>query len=340
MISLSDLCKVIGAKLIGAKNAPVDSSITITGFAELEDATANQIAFLSNKKYLSQLKNTQANAVILEENFLANCPVTALVVSDAYLAFAQATHFFSYRPSSVQEQKIHPKSYIDESVVLPKNVQVDAGAVIEEGCCIGDGTVIRANAVLSKNVILGEHCYIDINASILHDCVIGNHCVIGPGSVIGSEGFGTAWDKQKNTWCSIHHQGKVVIGDNVEIGANNAIDRGTIKDTIIESGVRMDNLIMMAHNSVIGQDTALAGQVGMAGQTTIGKRVKVAGQVGFSGHVEIADDRLLMGKSMVTGSIKEKGVYAGYPHQKIELWRREVAMHRRQLKQLYLDRKK
>ena len=337
MITLAHLCSAINARYIhnGKESSPPETMVT--GFAELDEAHKSDIAFFSNKKYLPKLKNTQAGIVILQEAFLSACPTDALIVADAYLAFAQATQLFSYR-QAVQGQQIHAKSIVDESVNLPANIRVDAGAVIEQGCEIGDGTTIRSNAVIANNVKIGENCYIDVNVSVMHDCVIGNRCVIGPGSVVGSEGFGNAWDKENNRWCSIHHQGKVIMQDDVEIGANNAIDRGTVSDTIIEQGVRMDNLIMMAHNCHIGADTALAGQVGMAGHTVIGKRVKAAGQVGFAGHMEVADDSTLMGKSMVTGTIKESGVYAGQPHQKIDLWRKQVVLLRRQLNGLKLNK--
>lgn len=333
MVSIAQLCSKINARYFSNGREASAPLSAVVGFAELEEASTQHIAFINDPKHLKSLQVTRAGVVILPEQLLSECPVDALVVEDVYLAFAEAIGLFSHR-RSVLGRSIHAKSCVADDVKLPQHIRIDAGAVIEEGCVIGEGTVIRANAVIERGVVIGKNCYIDVHASIMHHCVVGDGCVIGPGSVIGAEGFGNAWDKKRGQWHSIYHQGRVVLQDQVEIGANSTIDRGTISDTVIAHGVRIDNLVMVAHNCYIGEHSALAGQVGMAGHTQIGKRVKVAGQVGLIGHISVADESTLMGKALIAGSIKEKGVYAGYPCQPFASWRKEVAMIRRQLKQL------
>lgn len=339
MVSVAQLCTHLNARYFFNGEEKEAPATLLIGFAELDKANKQQIAFINSGKFLPELRQSRAGIVILEEPWLGDCSVGSLLVEDAYLSFALASQLFTHR-QAVVGQHIHPKSVIAEDVVLPKDIRIDAGAVIEEGVKLGEGCTIRANAVIASCVTMGKQCYIDVNASIMHHCILGDRCVIGPGSVIGSEGFGNAVEKKSQHWVSIHHQGAVRLEDDVEIGTNCTIDRGTIEDTVIARGVRIDNLVMVSHNCYVGEDSALAGQVGMAGHTHLGKRVKAAGQVGFVGHLEVANDSLFMGKTVVSGSVKQSGVYAGFPHQPITRWRKEVAMLRRQLKAFEYNKNK
>ena len=300
-LSLEKIAELIGATVIG------DSAIEINGINTLTNANGNHISYAVSDKYINSLSNTKAGAVILTKKLEEYCPTNALIVDDAYLAFAKITHQFKHYNSQVNS----PTKAIIDITASVEDVTIGPGCVIGKNVSIGKNTIIDPNCVIEDEVSIGENSYIGANVTIQRECQLGKRCVILPGAVIGSEGFGNASDEQKN-WQSIAHLGRVCIGDDVSIGANTTIDRGTIDDTEIHNGVKIDNLVQIAHNVIIGENTAIAAMTGIAGTTTIGKRCLIGGMVGIVGHLTIADDVIVNATSTVNRSITKPGIYTGF----------------------------
>ncbi|MDC9726822.1 MAG: UDP-3-O-(3-hydroxymyristoyl)glucosamine N-acyltransferase [Candidatus Thioglobus sp.] len=296
MRTLGEIAILIDAELIG------DANYQILGLASIDQAQADQLSYVASNKYSNQLDNTQAGAVIINKSLKDSRPANALIVKDAPVAFAKLSQHF--RPENSLMIGIHP------SVTMGKNVQ------------IGDNCTIGVNVVLEDEVIIGNNVTIGANSVIHHQCQVGNDVVIDSGVVIGSEGFGNARDNQQH-WHAIAHLGRVIINNQVTIGANTAIDRGTLGDTIIHNGVRLDNLIHIAHNVIIGEDTAIAACSGIAGSTKIGERCMIGGMVGIVGHLNICDDVIINAKSTVDKNINSAGMYTGImplmPHKKWQI---------------------
>jgi len=301
-LSLEKIAKLIDATLIG------DSNPEIYGISTLKKANRNHISYAVSEKYSDSLSNTKAGAVIIPKKLKKHCHTNALIVDDAYLAFAKITHQFKHYSSPVNNSS--SKTVIDSSASVV-DVTISHGCVIGKNVIIGKNTVIDPNCVIEDEVCIGENSFIGANVTILRECRIGKRCVILPGSVIGSEGFGNARDEQKK-WHNIAHLGRVCIGDDVSIGANTTIDRGTIDDTLIHNGVKIDNLVQIAHNVIIGENTAIAAMTGIAGTTTIGKRCMIGGMVGIVGHLTITDDVIVNATSTVNRSITKPGIYTGF----------------------------
>jgi len=255
--------------------------------------------------------------VILNHDLVEDCPTNALVVDNVYLAFAKITHYFKKEVSPING--IHPSAKTNQA-------KISQNCTIGKEVVIGHHATIGSNTVIEDNVTIGDNAYLHPNVTILQGCSIGDNVVISSGVVIGSEGFGNARDDQ-NQWHAIAHLGNVVIGNNVTIGANTTIDRGTLDNTEIHDGVRLDNLIQVAHNVVIGEHTAIAASSAIAGSTTIGRRCMIGGMVAIIGHINICDDVIIGGKSIVDKNIKAPGMYTGVmplmPHkqwQNVGLW--------------------
>jgi UDP-3-O-[3-hydroxymyristoyl] glucosamine N-acyltransferase len=223
---------------------------------------------------------------------------------------------------------VHVSAVLAASAELGADVHVAANAVIGENCVIGDQVYIGPGCVIGDRVGVGERTRLLANVTLMHDVQLGARVIIHPGAVIGSDGFGNA--RSPEGWVKVPQIGGVVIGDDVEIGANTTIDRGAIDDTIIENGARLDNLIQIAHNVRIGEHTAIASMSGVSGSTTIGKRCMLAGQSGIVGHINICDDVIIGGATMVTKDIREPGFYAAsFPAERDRDWKRKVAQFRR-----------
>ena len=301
-LSLEKIAELIGATLIG------DTDIEIYGISTLQEASKYQISYAVSEKYLNSLAKTKAGAVILPKKLKEHCPTNALIVDDAYLAFAKITHQFKHYNFPVNNSS--SKAIIDSSASV-EDVTIGPGCVIGKNVSIGSDTILETNCVIEDEVSIGENSHIFANVTIQRDCKLGKRCVISPGAVIGSEGFGNARDEQKN-WQNIAHLGRVRIGDDVAIGANTTIDRGTIDDTVIHNGVKIDNLVQIAHNVIIGENTAIAAMTGIAGTTTIGKRCMIGGMVGIVGHLTITDDVIVNATSTVNRSITKPGIYTGF----------------------------
>lgn len=311
--SLADIAQKIGAKVVG------DEDHVINSLATLINAKSNQLAFLSNAKYAEQLNKTEAGAVIVSEDVVDQCPGNALVMKNPYLGYALAAQLLDTTPSPASG--IHPSAFVDESATLGKNVSVGANAVIESNVILADDVVIGAGCFIGKSVVIGRSSKLWSNVSVYHDVVIGEACLIQANTVIGSDGFGYANDN--GTWLKIPQLGSVIIGDRVEIGASTTIDRGALENTEIRSGAILDNQIQIAHNVIVGENSAMAACSVIAGSTVMGKNCSVAGLVGINGHINICDNSHFTGMAMVTKSVSQPGVYSsGIPAVPNKDWRK------------------
>ncbi|PHV13121.1 UDP-3-O-(3-hydroxymyristoyl)glucosamine N-acyltransferase [Chitinimonas sp. BJB300] len=307
---LSDFVARFGGELLG-------TDVAIRQVAALETAKSDEIGFLANPKYAKQLGNTTAGAVVLSTKSRASTDKPRIVVADPYLYFA--------RISTLLNPPARPASGVHPSAVLAAGVMVDATAHIGPFVSVGEGSHIGANCILEagcrvgSDVVLGDGTWLHANVVVADRSQLGQRVIVHPGAVIGSDGFGNAWTGEG--WFKIPQIGRVLIGDDVEIGAATSIDRGALGDTIIEDGVRLDNQIQIAHNVHIGKHTAMAGCVGVAGSTRIGAYCTFGGSAMILGHLEIADRVNIMAGTLVGKSILKAGTYVGqYPVQSHEDW--------------------
>lgn len=326
--TLTDIAEHIGAKLIVSETSKSSENSLISGLATLANAQCGQIAFLANKKYVSQLKETHASAVIISPEMLAQCKVNALVMDNPYMGYALLANLLDTTPKMADG--IHRSAVISDNVILGNNVSVGANSVIESGVKLGDNVCIGAGCFIGKNASIGQGTRLWANISIYHNVVIGENCLIQANTVIGSDGFGYAPIAGQFKWHKIPQLGSVVIGNRVEIGASTTIDRGALEDTIIKDGVILDNQIQIAHNVVIGENTAMAACSVIAGSTTIGKNCTIAGLVGINGHINVTDNCVFTGMAMVTKDIHSAGVYSsGMPVAPNKEWNKTNARVKR-----------
>jgi len=307
----------LGGELVG------NGSVEVYRVATPEQAGEGDLAFLANPKYLSRLKTSRAAAFIVKPAYrdAIGDDRPRIVTSDPYLYFARASQFFNPLPPIVPG--VHPLASV--RCTIPATVAIDAGAVVEEGAEIGENILIGANCYVGRGTRIGRGTRLAPNVTIYADCVIGENCIVHAGAVIGADGFGFAREAS-GEWVKIPQVGRVVIGNNVEIGSNTSIDRGALEDTVIGDGVKLDNQIQVAHNVHIGEHTAVAGSTGIAGSAKIGARCMIGGQAGISGHIAIADDVIVSGCTLVSKSIQKAGVYtACLPQQTHAEWVRNFA---------------
>lgn len=298
-----------------------DSSCTIESVGTLPQADSSQISFLTNPAYRKHLTTSKAGAVIMTAADAENCTLNTIVSNNPYAAYAKIAALLS--PEEKYNAGIDPSAHIASDTIINGTASIAAGVVIESGVTIAESVRIGPGCVLQKNVTIGAHSVLTANITVAHGCEIGERNLIHPGVVIGADGFGQAMDNGK--WIKVPQLGRVVIGNDVEIGANTTIDRGAIENTIIEDNVKLDNQIQVAHNVIIGAHTAIAGCTAIAGSTKIGKHCRIAGMVGIVGHLEIADNVTVTAKSLVSGSIKKAGVYsAGTPLELNQQWRKNT----------------
>ncbi|WFE68349.1 UDP-3-O-(3-hydroxymyristoyl)glucosamine N-acyltransferase [Thiomicrospira sp. R3] len=298
------------------KGSAMDEVYRIQG---LNKAQPGDLSFLSDKKYLSDLVNTQATAVCVKLELAESCPTNSIIVSNPYAAYALvAQKMYGYSITAT----IASSAVISATASLSDNVFVGEGVVIGENVMVEEGVVIGPGCVIESGVRLGEKTRLAPNVTIMHDCVIGKNCIVESGAVIGGDGFG--WARHQGTWLKIPQIGRVVIGDSVSIGNNTTIDRGAIDDTVIEDNCIIDNLVHIAHNVKIGEGTAIAGQVGFAGSAVVGKNCTFAGQTAMVGHIELADGVTIMGRGVATHSIHQSGVYSGFPAVPIAQWQKNA----------------
>ena len=289
-----------------------DPNIEIVEVAEIQNAKNGSISFLGNNMYAKYLETTEASATIVSDKSLLSGR-NGIVVDNPQLAIAKVLSLFY--PDEPLSQKIDSKSHISTSSEIGMNVTIEAGAVIESGVKIGDNSFVGANSFIGRNTKIGSGCKIYQNAVLYHSTIIGNNSIIHSSTVIGSDGFGfIPGDEQHH---KIPQTGRVVIGDNVEIGANSAIDRATIGETIIGDMSKLDNLVHIGHNVQIGKACLITAQVGIAGSTKIGDNCQIGGQAGVVPHVEIGPNSIIAAKSGVTKSLAGNQMYGGYPARPI-----------------------
>ena len=318
--TLKQLADKIGATVHGNENCLIES------IATLFNAKAGQIAFLSNTKYREQLSDTKASAVIITEECLDECKTNALVMTNPYMGYALLAQLLDTTPKTAEN--IHPSAVVDASASIGNNVSIGANAVIESDVELADGVSIGAGCFIGKQAKIGKNTSLWANVSVYHRVEIGENCLVQSNTVIGSDGFGYA--NHQGNWLKIPQLGSVIIGNNVEIGASTTIDRGALDDTIIKDGVILDNQIQIAHNVVIGENTAMAACSVVAGSTVVGKNCTMAGMVGVNGHINIVDGCVFTGFAMVTKNITESGVYSsGLPAQPNKEWQKTNARIRK-----------
>ena len=318
-ISLNELATAIGAHL-HLKGGDSDDT-QVNSLASLASAGNGQISFLSNSKYRSQLAETAAQVVILQADELAHCERSALVMPNPYVGLAKAAQLLDTTPRAAHD--ISSQASIADDVVMGANVKIGAFAVIETGVKLADNVEIGPGCFIGQYAEIGANTKLWANVTVYHRVVIGEQCLIQASTVLGSDGFGYANDQGK--WLKIPQLGRVVIGNRVEIGSSTTIDRGALDDTVIADGVIIDNQCQIAHNVVIGENTAMAACSVIAGSSTLGRNCSIAGLVGINGHIEICDNVHFTGMSMVTKSITEPGVYSsGMPAIANKDWRKNA----------------
>lgn len=322
--SLAEIAARLGERVVG------DAEVRISQVATLEHASSKQISFLTNSKYRTQLDNTRAGAVILGEADAQASNLPRIISQNPYACFARVSALLNPLPESVSG--VHASAVVDESARIDPTASIAAMAVIGAGVVVGAHSVIGAGCCIGDNVLIGCNVRLYPRVVIYYGCVIGDNLIAHSGVVIGSDGFGIAMDEGR--WIKIPQIGRVVIGNDVEIGANTTIDRGALDDTVIEDGVKLDNQIQIAHNVRIGAHTAIAGCVGIAGSTTIGKYCQIGGSAGILGHLKIADHVVISSFTLIGKSIREAGSYAGiFPFSKTDDWKKS-AVHLRHLDEM------
>ncbi len=301
-----------------------DPGWIIERVAPLEQAGPHDLCFVVEERYRDRLKHTAAGAVVLHPRDAGRYHGNLLLSENPRLAFTRAASIlYVSTPLPVGR---HATAVIDSRAEIAADAAIGPQVVVEAGARIGSGVTIAAGCTIGRDASIGAGTRLHPRVTVAERCIVGERCILHPGAVIGSDGFGYAADGSR--WEKTPQLGRVVIGDDVEIGANTTIDRGALDDTIIERGVKLDNLIQIAHNVVIGEDTAIAACVGIAGSTRIGKRCTIAGQAGVVGHIEIADDVHIMGAAVVSHSIHRAGRYAGSPLESYSSWLRNAARMR------------
>ncbi|PCJ87621.1 MAG: UDP-3-O-(3-hydroxymyristoyl)glucosamine N-acyltransferase [Thiotrichaceae bacterium] len=298
-MKLSDIANQIDCRLVG-------DDCNIENVADINQAGNGYLAFVYNARYLPGLKTTKASAVILKEEWLKQCNSSALVSDNPRLAFAKAAHLLN--SVIIADKGVSNTAVIASGANIPASVAIDHNAVIKSGTNLGENVQIGACSVIESNVEIGDNTLIYPNVTIGHDIKIGKNCIIYSGAVIGTDGFGYVADG--DVYIKVPQLGSVIIGDNVEIGANTTIDRGALLDTIIHDDVKLDNLVQIAHNVEIGKHTAVSACTGIAGSSKIGKNCIIGGGVGIRDNIEITDNVIITGRTFVSSSLKEPGTYS------------------------------
>lgn len=318
-LSLGELAVRLGCELDG------DPDTRVTGVATLQHARSGQLSFLANPAYRQALARTAATAVVLAPEDAGECPAAALIHPNPYASYARAAALL--HPPPVFPPGVDPSAVVSPAAELHPEASIGPHVTVEEGAQVGRGVRLGPGCVVMRDSVIGAGSTLVARVTVGPGVRIGERCLLHPGAVLGADGFGIAQDGGR--WLKVPQVGGVVIGDDVEIGANTTIDRGAIGDTVVEEGAKLDNQIQVAHNVRIGAHTAIAAMVGIAGSTRIGSHCMIAGQAGIGGHLEICDRVVLMGRAMVTHSIREPGMYgSGIPVEEVREWRRGVARYR------------
>lgn len=312
---LQALAQFLGAHLQG------DGDCLISGLATLEAAQAGELSFLANPVYRKYLPQCRATAVILQPALADAFSGNRLLLENPYLGYARLTRLFSTAPQP--PAGVHPSAVVAAGASADASACIGAHAVIETGAQIGAGAHIGAGCFIGEHSVIGPGSRLHAGVAVYHGVSIGRDCTLHSGAVIGADGFGIV--PGADGWVKIHQLGGVVIGDDVEIGANTTVDRGALDNTVIESGVKLDNQVHIAHNVRIGKNTAIAGCVGIAGSTAIGANCTIAGAAGIIGHLRIVDDVHITAMTLVTKSITKAGSYSsGTPLAHTREWRKNA----------------
>ncbi|WP_345973430.1 UDP-3-O-(3-hydroxymyristoyl)glucosamine N-acyltransferase [Sulfurimonas diazotrophicus] len=303
-MKLSEFCQKLAIPFSGEERE-------INGLNALQEAGQNEVSFLENPKYASQLSGTNAAAVLVTEAMAQHLPeqCTPLIVDEPYIVLAKASAFFA--PLRLEHDL--PESIIGEGTVI------EEGAFVAKGSRIGENCHIMPGAFVGNNVTIGDNTILYPNVTVYRDCKLGSDCIIHAGTVIGSDGFGFATTKL-GEHVKIYQNGNVVIEDDVEIGSNTTIDRAVFKSTVIKKGVRIDNLVQVGHNCVVGEYSVLVSQVGLAGSSNLGRNVVMGGQSATAGHLSIAPFTTIAARGGVTKNVDKAGVYGGFPLMEHRLW--------------------
>ena len=316
-LSLADIAARLGGDVLG------DAQIRISQVATLASAGAGDIAFLANPKYKNQLHDTRASAVIVPPAFADGLSLPRVVTANPYVYYARVAALLN--PPTTGVPGVHPSAVCASAI--PATVSIGAHVTVGEGVVLGDDVIVHAGCVLGDSVTVGAGSILYPNVTVYHRCVIGSRAIVHSGAVIGADGFGFA--PEDGAWVKIPQIGRVIIGDDVEIGANTSIDRGALDDTMIGNGVKIDNQIQIGHNCSIGDRSVIAGCVGIAGSTKIGKGCMLGGAAMILGHLEIADGTVISPGTMVMKSITKAGKYTAlFPLEEHDRWLHNAAQVR------------
>ena len=317
--SLGELAERFGGEVVG------DRSVRIAQVATLDAAGPGQLSFLTNIRYQRQLNTTRASAVILGEDMRDATALPHIVSRNPYAYFARVSALLN--PPRARVPGIAAGAHIDSGASVSAGAYVAPGAVVEAGAVVGEGAQIGAGSFVGRGARIGDHTLLHANVSVYHDCEIGARCVVHAGAVIGADGFGMAMEEGR--WIRIPQIGRVIIGDDCEVGANTTIDRGAIEDTVLEEDVKLDNQIQIGHNCRIGAHTAIAGCVGIAGSPRIGRYCRIGGSAMIGGHLEIADNVEISGGTTIAKSILKTGTYTSvFPVSPHEEWLKNASLLR------------
>lgn len=317
-MKLSELAKKIQCEFVG-------EDCLIENVADIDHAKEGDLAFISNVKYQASLSVTNASAVITKQAWLQGTAIPAVISNDPRLAFAKAAALLN--PVVLPISGIDPSAVIAADAVISDSATIDANAVIKSGARIGGNSYIGSGTVVGENVSIGKNSTLNANVTIYHDCIIGDDCILHSGAVVGADGFGFV--KDESAYFKVPQLGRVRISNHVEIGANTCIDRGSLDDTVISEGVKLDNHIQIGHNVEIGEHTVISACSCIAGTTKIGKFCLFGGDVGIRDNIEITDNVMLTARTLVTSSITKAGSYSSStPFDETANWRRNAARFR------------
>lgn len=326
--SAKQIATFIQGEIVGDENA------TVHTFAKIEEGIPGAISFLSNPKYTPYLYETQSSIVLVNKDFVPEQEVktTLIKVENAYESLAKLLNL--YEQSKPKRVGIDPLAFVAETAKIGKDVYIAPFACVDDHAEVGDNTVIHPHATIGSGAKVGSDCIIYANATIYHDCRVGNRCILHAGCVIGADGFGFA--PTPEGYEKIPQIGITILEDNVEIGANTCVDRATMGATIVHSGVKLDNLVQVAHNDEIGSHTVMAAQVGIAGSTKVGEWCMFGGQVGIAGHIHIGNKVNLGAQSGVPGSLKDGSQLIGTPPMEMKPYFKSQAVFRK-LPDMYME---
>ncbi len=317
---LADLSRHLDGELLG------DPDAVVTRIGPLESAGPETICFIASERYLPLLDASQAGCVIAAPAWRDRAAArgAAIVCADPYLAYAQLSQWWVLQQRAAPKPGVHPQAAVDSSAQIDPTAAIGAFAFVGRGAVIGAQAVLQEHAIVGEGAVVGAGSCLKPRSSLLDDCRIGERCILHPGAVVGGDGFGFAPDEGR--WEKIEQLGRVVIGDDCEIGSNTCVDRGALEDTVIGNGVKIDNLVQIAHNVHIGDHTAIAACTGIAGSTRIGRHCTFGGAAMVVGHITIADRVHISGGALVSRSIRKPGVYSGsFPIDDNASWEKNAA---------------